>query len=132
MGLLVWKVVKNKLFNSKNPLISPIVEDKPSSPIVNTRGIYPKSDGWYDIDSSGNGDKFVNLNELERLQYYGDKDIIPSSESYFVVNSTGETITGLTDTGKTQTELVIPDKINGVKITRIENYAFYGGVSFFL
>lgn len=113
------------MFNSKNPLISPIVEDKPSSPIVNTRGIYPKSDGWYDIDSSGNGDKFVNLNELERLQYYGDKDIIPSSESYFVVNSTGETITGLTDTGKTQTELVIPDKINGVKITRIENYAFY-------
>lgn len=54
--------------------------------------------------------------ELERLKYYDDKDIIPSDSSYFTVNSTGETITGLTDTGKTQTELVIPYKINGVKI----------------
>ena len=57
--------------------------------------------------------------ELERLKYYGDKDIVPSSENYFTVNSTGETITGLTDTGKTQTELVIPYKINGVKITTL-------------
>lgn len=57
--------------------------------------------------------------ELERLNYYGDKDIVPSDESYFTVNETGETITGLTDTGKTQTELVIPYKINGVEITSI-------------
>lgn len=62
--------------------------------------------------------------ELERLNYYGDKDIIPSSESYFTVNDTGETITGLTDTGKTQTELVIPYKINGKKITTL-----YSGVT---
>ena len=54
--------------------------------------------------------------ELERLKYYGDKDIIPSDSSYFTVNETGETITGLTDTGKTQTELVIPYEINGKKI----------------
>ena len=57
--------------------------------------------------------------ELERLQYYGDKDVIPSPASYFTVNSTGETITGLTDTGKTQTELVIPYKINGKEITNL-------------
>ena len=57
--------------------------------------------------------------ELERLHYYGDKDIVPSDESYFTVNSTGETITGLTDAGKTQAELVIPYKINGKEITRI-------------
>lgn len=57
--------------------------------------------------------------ELERLKYYGDKDIIPSPENYFTVNSTGETITGLTDTGKTQTELVIPYEINGKKITSL-------------
>ena len=57
--------------------------------------------------------------ELERLKYYGDKDIIPSDESYFTVNETGETITGLTDSGKTQTELVIPYKINGKEITTL-------------
>ena len=63
--------------------------------------------------------KGASKEELERLKYYGDKDIIPSDESYFTVNETGETITGLTDTGKTQTELVIPYKINGVKITNL-------------
>ena len=57
--------------------------------------------------------------ELERIKYYGDKDIVPSPESYFTVNSTGETITGLTDAGKTQTELVIPYEINGKEITNL-------------
>lgn len=63
--------------------------------------------------------KGASKEELERLQYYDNKDIIPSDESYFTVNSTGETITGLTDTGKTQTELVIPYKINGIEITTL-------------
>ena len=58
---------------------------------------------------------------IERIKYYGDPDIIPSDESYFIVNSTGETITGLTDIGKTQTELVIPYKIDGKEITKLEN-----------
>ena len=57
--------------------------------------------------------------EIKRIKYYGDPDIVPSDESYFTVNETGETITGLTDTGKTQTELVIPYKINGVEITNL-------------
>lgn len=56
---------------------------------------------------------------LERIKYYGSADIVPSDESYFTVNETGETITGLTDTGKTQTELVIPYEINGVEITTL-------------
>lgn len=59
--------------------------------------------------------------ELERLKYYGDKDIVPSPESYFTVNATGNAITGLTDTGKTQTELVIPYKINGIEITNLHS-----------
>lgn len=63
----------------------------------------------------------ANETELKRLEYYGDITIIPSNASYFTVNNTGETITGLTDTGKTQTELVIPYEINGVKITKLEN-----------
>lgn len=62
----------------------------------------------------------------DRLKYYGDKDIVPSPEEYFTVNETGETITGLTDTGKTQTELIIPYRINGNIITTIETGAFYG------
>ena len=57
---------------------------------------------------------------LERIKYYGSADAVPSDESWFTVNSTGETITGLTDTGKTQTELVIPYEINGKKITKLE------------
>ena len=57
--------------------------------------------------------------EVERIKYYGDPDIIPSDESYFTVNETGETITGLTAIGKLQTELVIPYEIDGVKITTL-------------
>ena len=55
--------------------------------------------------------------EIKKIKYYGDPDIIPSDESYFTVNETGETITGLTDAGKTQTELVVPYEINGILIT---------------
>lgn len=44
--------------------------------------------------------KYVDEKD-ERIKYYGDPDIIPSDESYFTVNETGETITGLKDAGKT-------------------------------
>lgn len=71
---------------------------------------YPSAKCVYDADNA------LVLAD-ERAKYYGDKDIVPSNESYFTVNETGETITGLTDTGKTQTKLVIPYEINGVKIT---------------
>lgn len=61
---------------------------------------------------------------LERIKYYGSADVVPSDESWFTVNDTGETITGLTDEGKTKTELVIPYKINGVEITTL-----YSGIN---
>lgn len=64
------------------------------------------------------------ISALERLEYYGDVGIIPSDESYFTVNETGETITGLSDVGKTQTNIIIPYKINGVIITSIGPYVF--------
>ena len=177
----------NKMaFIAKNPIVAPET-NSPLVPPQNTRAIFPKDDGWYEIDDKGNVSKLVTdeygkglssndytteektkLSELptkteldtdlsgkedsankvttldsnatdtqypsakavydadnalvladERAKYYGDKDIVPSDESYFTVNETGETITGLTDTGKTQTELVIPYKINGVKITNL-------------
>ena len=44
--------------------------------------------------------------ELERLKYYGDKDIIPSPDEYFIISN--NVLTGLTDEGKQQAEIVIP------------------------
>lgn len=61
----------------------------------------------------------ANAVDVALLQYYGTTNITISDSSYFTVNETGETITGLTDVGNTQTELVIPYKINGVKITTL-------------
>ena len=82
---------------------------------------------WYagDVKVGGtsydDGTSVATEAELERLNYYGDKDIVSSPESYFTVNSTGETITGLTGASKTQTELVIPYEINGIKITKLSS-----------
>ena len=56
----------------------------------------------------------------ERLKYYGDKDIVPSDESWFTVNDTGETITNIS-TDSSTTEIVIPYEINGKLITNLES-----------
>ena len=58
------------------------------------------------------------------IKYYNNPNIKITPEIYFTVNSTGETITGLTETGKTQTELVIPYSINNKIITKIGEAAF--------
>ena len=42
----------------------------------------------------------------------------------FELSENGNTITGLTDYGKNKTQLVIPEAIDGVKITNIESGAF--------
>ena len=76
-----------------------------------------------DLDS-----KVANKADKDIFQYYGEI-VTPSPESYFTVNATGETITGLTTEGKTQTELVIPYKINEVEITTIDDGAFNGCTS---
>ena len=67
----------------------------------------------YDKDNDG------IIDDVALLQYYGTTNITISDSSYFTVNSTGETIIGLTAEGKTQTELVIPYEINGKKITTL-------------
>ena len=99
---------------------------KANNPVIGKGEFAIESDtGKFKIGDGINSYNDIDYNsslvetELERLNYYGDKDIIPSDESYFIVNETGETITGLTDTGKTQTELVIPYEINGKKITTL-------------
>lgn len=87
------------------------------------------------VSSAGSGDMLKSvydkdndgiIDDVALLQYYGTTDITISDSSYFTVNSTGETITGLTNTGKTQTKLVIPYKINGVEIASIGEGAFSG------
>ena len=71
---------------------------------------------------------FSDVDTLNNRQvsqkYYGNPDIEITPENYFTVNATGETITGLTDAGKTQTELVIPYKIDDVEITSIGALVF--------
>ena len=67
----------------------------------------------YDKDNDG------IIDDVALLQYYETTNITISNSSYFTVNSTGETIIGLTAEGKTQTELVIPYEINGKKITTL-------------
>lgn len=62
-----------------------------------------------------------NAEDVALLQYYGTTNITISDSSYFTVTESGETITGLTDTGKNQTELVIPYKINGIEITTLHS-----------
>ena len=98
----------NNILNTKQDKLT--FDDTPTSGSTN-----PVTSGGVKTALDGKAEQV----ELERLHYYGNKDVIPSDESYFTVNETGETITGLTEAGKTQTELVIPYKINGKEITRI-------------
>lgn len=77
-------------FIAKNPLSLPEINYTPSTP-SGTRGLFPKSDGWYSIDKDGVEKKLLDLDDmkgLERLQYYGDANIIPTDESYFEIGNT--------------------------------------------
>ena len=46
-------------FIAKNPIVSPQTNSPPVPP-PNTRGIFPKDDGWYEIDDNGNVRKLLN------------------------------------------------------------------------
>ena len=46
-------------FIAKNPIVSPQTNSPPLPP-PNTRGIFPKDDGWYEIDDNGNVRKLIN------------------------------------------------------------------------
>lgn len=52
-------------FNPKNPIYSPEVSSDPSSPPTGTRGLYPKSDGWYDINGDGFTEKIVGKSYVD-------------------------------------------------------------------
>ena len=65
------------------------------------------------------------LESTERLQYYGDASIYPSSKTCFEISSDGTTITDLTAIGKRKTEIVIPYKINNQLIRGIDIGVFH-------
>ena len=46
------------VFIAKNPIVAPET-NSPPVPSQNTRGIFPKDDGWYEIDDKGNVRKLV-------------------------------------------------------------------------
>ena len=109
---------------------SDVLEKTNTTEFTPTADYQPATKKYVDdsVSSAGSGDMLKSvydkdddgiIDDVALLQYYGTIDITISDSSYFTVNSTGETITGLTTTGKTQTELVIPYKINGVKITTL-------------
>lgn len=52
-------------FIAKNPISAAEIDSAPPSPIIGTRGFFPKPDGWYDIDSEGNEKKVVTYNDLK-------------------------------------------------------------------
>ena len=61
-------------FNPKNPIYSPEVSSDPSSPPAGTRGLYPKSDGWYDINGDGFTEKIVGKSYVDAaLEQKADK-----------------------------------------------------------
>lgn len=70
------------------------------------------------------GESVESSEAMNNLQYYGDITIHSSDERYFLVSDDGSSIIGLSDEGKTQTELVIPYKINNHYIKTIDDSAF--------
>ena len=60
-------------FIAKNPLCAPEVSDTPPSPIAGTRGLFPKSDGWYDIDDEGNENRIATCEDVDVIDNKVDK-----------------------------------------------------------
>lgn len=54
-------------FNTKNPYMATKLSSSPEIPISGTRGLYPKDDGWYDIDDNGNEIKIADLTEVNSV-----------------------------------------------------------------
>ena len=69
-------------FIAKNPLIIPEFEDTPLPPLPNTRGLFPKKDGWYNIDSSGKTQKMVSSSDIGEMitQEAGDSENLVMSQ----------------------------------------------------
>lgn len=70
-------------FIPKNPLSLPEIKHTPSTP-SGTRGLFAKEDGWYEVDSSGEEQKFTrDIDRANSFKYYGDAGIVPSDQNLF-------------------------------------------------
>lgn len=115
MGRYLNDQVKDKA--NKTEILS-----KTNTDIYTPTNDYNPATKKYVDDKIGSGSS-TTCEEAALIEYYGTKDITMSPTNYFEV--TGDTITGLTDVGKSVSDtLVVPYKINDIKITKIQEQAF--------
>ena len=62
--------------------------------------------------------------EIPETMPAGNRTITAKWNAIFTLSQNGDTITGLTTYGKNKTKLIIPEAIDGVKITNIDSGAF--------
>ena len=128
-------------FIAKNPLSATKLETSPPSPIEGARGLFPKEDGWYDINDNGEAKKIltegdtVGYDQSLMLSMYNEVDIIPSPEKWFLFNESTKTIERLNDTYKTEIEgaeeLIVPYMIGGVMVENIgTNNGYYSALHY--
>ena len=55
-------------FIAKNPISSAKLETTPSSPVVGSRGLFPKEDGWYDINDDGTAKKLATEDDIGDIE----------------------------------------------------------------
>lgn len=53
-------------FIEENPLQSAGFDSFPPTPPEGKRGLFPKEDGWYDIDSDGNKHRLANVEDIKK------------------------------------------------------------------
>ena len=105
-------------------------EDYPETHTYNqtTTLVFPRKDGyhavgWY-INSDGTGDEYIELKENTIVGTNGIITLYIDFAQAIYITTNGGRITGLTDYGKTLSHLIIPEYINGVKITYVAGNAF--------
>lgn len=75
-------------FIAKNPLIIPEIKHTPSAPLVGTRGLFPKEDGWYDVDSDGNVRKLGGTSADVSIEITELKKIVQSLQAKSLIKTT--------------------------------------------
>ena len=82
-------------------------------------------DGLLTANAAGTTTVTYNNNGVEDSLVFKVINLIPEASPAGWFTYSGNTITGLTDEGKQQTEIVIPSEINGTAITSIAQTAMY-------
>ena len=54
-------------FNPMNPISAPKITSSPPSPMTGTRGLYPTTDGWVDINDDGIEKKLLDENSISGI-----------------------------------------------------------------